>query len=166
MRRFLLGVVITLALEALGGLFFLRLGLFPMEASARPSALEVRLATMALNASLARSVQPGMGSGEPTEADLRRGLTLYRTGCSECHGVPGQESVYGRSFYPPAPQFALQPPRRPQAEIHYVVKHGIRNTGMAAWGNTMQDEQVWKVAAFLSRLDSLPPAIEAEWRKP
>ena len=166
MRKFLLGVMVVLVAEALAGFVFLKLGLVPTEASAQPSALETKVATMALNASLARRAPRSGNPAQPTEADLQKGLMLYKRACSDCHGLPGRDSVYGASFYPPAPQFATHPPRRPEAEVHYIVKHGIRNTGMAAWGNAIPDDQVGKVAEFLSRLDALPPSVEGEWRKP
>jgi hypothetical protein len=42
---------------------------------------------------------------------------------------------------------------------------------MSAWDRQWQndtaksDDQMWKVVTFLSRLDSLPPAVNAEWHK-
>ena len=45
-----------------------------------------------------------------------------------------------------------------------VVKHGIRYTGMGAWQGLMPDDDMWRVALFLNRVESLPPAVEAAWR--
>ena len=28
-----------------------------------------------------------------------------------------------------------------------------------------QDEQIWKIAMFLKRMDTLPPTVDAEWKK-
>jgi len=36
---------------------------------------------------------------------------------------------------------------------------------MAGWGNQIPDSSIWQVVSFLTRLDSLPPAIDVEWRK-
>jgi len=44
------------------------------------------------------------------------------------------------------------------------VKYGVRYFGMGAWRHLMQDSTIWQVVGFLSRLDSLPPAVDAGWR--
>ena len=46
------------------------------------------------------------------------------------------------------------------------MKRGIRYTGMAAWSELMSDGEIWDVSAFLSRLDSLPEPVAAEWKRP
>src|SRR5262245_48766976 len=51
------------------------------------------------------------------------------------------------------------------AELFWIVKHGIRNTAMPAWGRQLSDEDIRQVVAFLKRLDPLPPAVAAEWKK-
>ena len=167
MRKYVLVVVGVLVAEAIATLVVLRSGYVPFVASTSPSAVETRLARMALDASLRRSARTLHNPLPATEANLMQGMQIYKVGCANCHGAPGQKNnVYGRSFYPPAPQFNLEPPRRTEGEIYYITKHGVRMTGMAAWGNTMEEEQIWKVAAFLNRLESLPPAVAAEWHKP
>jgi hypothetical protein len=37
------------------------------------------------------------------------------------------------------------------------VKHG-------GWTQLASDEDLWKVASLVSRIDSLPPAVDASWR--
>jgi cytochrome c553 len=44
--------------------------------------------------------------------------------------------------------------RRPE-ELFYVVKHGLKWTGMPAWPAPTRDEEVWGVVAFLKRLPDL-----------
>ncbi|MGH9579792.1 MAG: c-type cytochrome [Terriglobales bacterium] len=167
MRKFLLGVLVTLAAQGLVALLVATSGLPSFAASTAPSAVETRIAKMALNASVERHAPRGPNPVPVTEQSLMQGMFVYKVSCATCHGTPALNvSNYGRSFYPPAPQFTVEPPRRPQNEIFYITKHGVRLTGMAAWGNLMDDEQAWKVSAFLSRLDSLPPVVDAEWKKP
>jgi hypothetical protein len=36
-----------------------------------------------------------------------------------------------------------------------MIKHGIRMTGMPAWGPTHSDAQLWDLVAFLARLPEL-----------
>jgi Cytochrome C oxidase, cbb3-type, subunit III len=45
----------------------------------------------------------------------------------------------------------------PEAVSFWKVKHGIRFTAMPSFAPTLQDEQIWKIAMFLKRMDKLPP---------
>jgi mono/diheme cytochrome c family protein len=53
----------------------------------------------------------------------------------------------------------------PAGEGFCITKHGIRLTGMPAWGSLLSDDQIWKLTAFLAHMDSLPPSVEQEWKK-
>lgn len=166
MRKFVLGVFAVLLVELLAAAVVLGFGLVPMEASQQPSAAETRIAARALTASVQRRARTLSNPVQVDDDALMNGMILYKMSCANCHGAPGDAgNVYGRSFFPPVPQFAAQHPRRSEAELYYLIKHGVRNTGMAAWGNVMDDEQAWKIAAFLSRLDSLPPQVDAKWKE-
>jgi mono/diheme cytochrome c family protein len=43
------------------------------------------------------------------------------------------------------------------AEQFWVVKHGVKMTGMPAWGVTHDDELLWDVVAFVRKLPELTP---------
>ena len=60
-------------------------------------------------------------------------------------------------FYPRVPQFARSPPRKPDWQLFWIVRHGIRHS---AW---LSDKEAWEVVTFLSRLDTLPAAVQAVW---
>jgi mono/diheme cytochrome c family protein len=57
---------------------------------------------------------------------------------------------------PKPPILALLPPGSP-AEEFWIVKHGIKMTGMPAWGVTHSDAEIWNIVAFLQKLPSLSP---------
>jgi hypothetical protein len=46
-----------------------------------------------------------------------------------------------------------------------AIKQGIRYSGTGAWNGMMSDEKIWKVAAFLEHMGSLPPEVEANWKE-
>jgi hypothetical protein len=58
----------------------------------------------------------------------------------------------------------LAPSRKPEWQLFWIVQHGVRYSGMGAWRHLMPDLTIWQVVGFLSRLDSLPPAVDAAWR--
>ena len=40
-------------------------------------------------------------------------------------------------------------------ELYWIIKHGLKMTGMPAFGETHPEEQLWGIVAFLRRLPSL-----------
>lgn len=47
----------------------------------------------------------------------------------------------------------------------YIIEHGVHWTGMPAWGNTLSDEEIWKLVTFLSQMGKLPPSAEPAWQQ-
>jgi mono/diheme cytochrome c family protein len=99
------------------------------------------------------------------ENNLMAGLQIFRNNCVGCHGEPGRPSRWGtRNFFPPVPQFADEPPQLSDSKVFIIVKRGIKYSGMGGWDGMLPDEDIWRVAAFLSRLGQLPPAIDSKWK--
>ena len=69
-----------------------------------------------------------------------------------------------KAFYPPVPQLILDPLDDPEWHTYYAIRTGIRYTGMPAWGKALSDQDIWKVTAFLSRTEKLPPKVQEYWK--
>lgn len=90
-------------------------------------------------------------------AQIAEGARHYGEMCAGCHGAPGNEpSEIRKGLYPPAPDLTRAAPDPAQA--FWTVKHGIKMSGMAAWGPTHGDRKVWAIVAFLQAL----PGMSAE----
>jgi mono/diheme cytochrome c family protein len=91
-------------------------------------------------------------------ADAKRvasGAAQYDEMCSLCHLAPGMKRTeISRGLYPRAPELRRKSDLTP-AEQFWVVKHGLKMTGMPAWGVTHDDELLWDVVAFLRKLPDL-----------
>lgn len=86
------------------------------------------------------------------------GAGLYGEMCSSCHLAPGMEKTeISQGLYPQAPELAKGTDMTP-AEEFWIIKHGIKMTGMAAWGKTHNDTLIWDMVAFLQKLPSLSAA--------
>jgi mono/diheme cytochrome c family protein len=93
-----------------------------------------------------------------TDDQVKAGASLYGEMCVSCHLGPGVErSEISQGLYPRAPEMAKGSSLTPEEEF-WVIKHGIKMTGMAAWGQTHSDDLIWKMVAFLRKLPSLTPA--------
>ena len=42
-------------------------------------------------------------------------------------------------------------------EVFWLAKHGIKMSGMPAFGPTHQDQMLWNVAAFVKQLPAMTP---------
>jgi thiosulfate dehydrogenase len=98
---------------------------------------------------------------QPTEENIAAGAKIYLDHCAGCHGVPSNpDSEFARSFNPPAPVFFKDAPHMPENQNFYIIRHGIRWTGMPAWKQTLDASQTWRVVTFLSNVEKLPPAAQ------
>lgn len=83
------------------------------------------------------------------------GAGLYADMCSGCHLAPGKaKTEISQGLYPQAPELAHGTDMTP-AEEFWIIKHGIKMSGMAAWGKTHNDTLIWDMVAFLQKLPSL-----------
>ena len=176
MRTFISGLIAGILAFPVVSLFVAGLGLLPINANTSPTRWESALAKMVLNASVRRQSPYVPNPIDPTEEHLMAGMKLFKNDCAGCHGTPDTASKNEADLvlYPNAPQFALHPSRKPDYQLFWIVKGGIRYTGMFAWsgqfapdtsGRDVSDEKIWTIVTFLTHLDSLPPAVNAEWHK-
>ncbi|MBV8475173.1 MAG: cytochrome c [Acidobacteria bacterium] len=166
MRNFILGVVFTVLLMAVGGLAYLLLGFAPTNADAQPSRLESWIASGALDTSMEKRAPHLTNPVPPTDSNLIEGMKIYTMNCALCHGALDKKpSPLNSSFYPPPPQLVVDPLDDPEWHIFYAVRTGVRYTGMPAWSKALSEQDIWKVTGFLSRLDKLPPGAKEYWQK-
>src|SRR5437899_1476334 len=161
MRAFVLGIIATLVVMFVGALIFAQFGLMPTNADATPPAFESRIAMNALDASMDRHA-PRVNNPVPaTDANLIDGMKLYTMNCALCHGtLDNKPSALQHSMYPPPPQLILEPLDDPEWHIYYAIRTGVRYTGMPAWGKVLSEQDIWKVTAFLSRVEKLHPGAK------
>ncbi|MDB5972161.1 MAG: Cytochrome c family protein [Hydrocarboniphaga sp.] len=88
----------------------------------------------------------------------------YNEMCAGCHLKPGKtSSEISKGLYPAPPNLAIAPSEDGDAKASaarqfWIIKHGIKASGMAAWGPTHDDARIWAMVAFLQKLPTLTPA--------
>jgi mono/diheme cytochrome c family protein len=84
--------------------------------------------------------------------------------CAACHANNGNGNTeIGQNLYPKAPDMRLpQTQNLTDGELYYTIHHGIRLTGMPAWGTEEKDEDSWKLVLFIRHLPQLTSAEERE----
>ena len=162
-KVFILGAMTAYGFAALVLVSFAKLGVLPVQADVAPSRLEASLLGSALRASVARHAPSGANPMPASQENLIAGAKLYRQMCSRCHSTTGEsDHTYGQSFYPPAPQLPLTRTLYTDNEMFWIVKHGIRNTAMLAWGNLLSDDEIWQIVSLIRKFDSLPDSATLE----
>ena len=90
---------------------------------------------------------------------VHAGLRNFQEMCVICHGAPGiPKSQVHAGLYPQPPDLAKAAKDWTSAELYVITKHGIKMTGMPAWGPTHSDEELWSLVAFLKMFSTMPAA--------
>src|ERR1700676_5046118 len=142
------------------GLLYLRFGYVPVAVNGPVIPFEELLAGAAVQARIAREA-PVKAAIPPSEENLLAGAKVYREHCIECHGLPGgTASATSKGMFPSPPQFFEKKVmgNDPVGQNYWIVANGVRLTGMAGYRQSLNDQQLWQVAHFLSHRGVLPTA--------
>jgi len=168
-RGFVAGVVGTILIALLAGYLLLRSGFIPANADAQPGGLELWVAGTSLDATLRDQAPNTPNPVALADANLIQGISLYGEHCAICHGTAAgaaSASPVAKGLYPPPPQLGDEGVEDdPEGVSYWKIKHGIRLTGMPAWGRSLNDRQIWTLALFLKHMDNLPPAARQAWEQ-
>jgi mono/diheme cytochrome c family protein len=84
---------------------------------------------------------------------VMEGFRHYRKMCVGCHLAPGIRSTeMQKGLMPEPPQLQEAVEEWKPAELFWVIKNGVKMTGMPAWGPTHSDQKIWAMVAFLEKL--------------
>lgn len=158
MKRIAAAVIGLVLTGFLGGAAFIYSGLYNIAAKdahwpvtlwviekARDRSVEVHAAGIRVPASL------------DDEAKIAGGAGHFATHCAVCHGAPGvaKDDIAG-GMYPQPPDLDHASRHFTPAELFWIVKNGIKLTGMPSWADHGDDE-LWDIVAFLEKLPAMPP---------
>jgi cytochrome c553 len=153
--------IVRLLLYVLGGLLLLGFlfawsGLYSVAASRGHWPIVEWLLTFGMRNSVETHA---LGIEVPSldDADLvTLGAGHFHNGCAFCHGAPGlPRSPIAQSMLPPPPDLKTDMREWRDREIFWIVKNGIKYTGMPAWAAQQRDDEVWALVAFLRHLPRL-----------
>lgn len=93
---------------------------------------------------------------------ISKGAGQYAAMCASCHLAPGMPAnELNKGLYPSPPLLSRS---QLDPKVSYIViKHGIKMTGMPAWGGHHGDEQVWSLVAFVGKLPGMTPQQYQEY---
>ena len=96
---------------------------------------------------------------------LSKGAEHYQSMCTICHLAPGRKPTeLSVGLYPSAPVFHEREPisdpteKLAQARAYFwVIKNGLKMTGMPAWGMSHDDDAIWGMTAFILKAAGMTP---------
>ena len=166
-RGVILGIILAVVATAIAGYAIIRTGLMPANADERPPHFEVWAAKTSLHATLRRSAPRVTDPLPATTENLVAGVKLYAQNCAVCHGDANANATnVADGLYQKPPQLAKEGVEDdPDGVTYWKLRHGIRWTGMPAFGKTLSEKQLWQVTLFLKTMDHLPPAAQKAWQQ-
>ncbi len=149
----------ALAALGVGGFLFAAAGLAPIKASSGHWPITAWLLKFTMRRSLATQ-SLGLKPPKLDTPDLvLQGAGHYETGCRSCHGSPGEPVPrVSQQMTPHPPGLSSPATELTPDELFYVVKHGVKFTGMPAWPTQQRDDEVWAMVAFLLKFPQLDAA--------
>jgi mono/diheme cytochrome c family protein len=136
---------------------------FDLSALPEPGAKEVALATRAKHLLVGRASRHDVPLPPVASAEgLAEGKTRYGVECAACHGMDGRGLTdNGRWMYPRAADLTSPAVQDySDQELFWIVKNGIRLSGMPAFGRVESDGRIWRIAQYIRALRSTAPPAE------
>lgn len=165
MLRVLALVGLIAIVAAVGAAVYLFEGFYDVAANSGARGLMDRAIERIRDASVSRraTVMPPttLNDQQTIQAGARQFSEL---GCVKCHGAPGiRRDLFGRAMNPGPPGLKTLSENDP-AEIFWIVKNGIRMTGMPSFGKAgVSDDKIWEVVAFVKKLQAVSADNYKAW---
>jgi len=156
MRTVLASLLVAALLAVLGAGAVIYAGIYDVAATSPHS----RVTSWLLETARIRSIKAqaagiAVPPGLDDPAKLVIGVGHYAAHCAVCHGAPGvPRGDIAQGLYPPPPDLAKTAPLYSPAELFWIVKHGIKMTGMPSWSDHSDDE-LWATVGFLEKLPGM-----------
>ncbi len=92
------------------------------------------------------------------DALIRSGAGNYHAMCIGCHLSPGaSDTELSLGLYPTPPTWSELGTVDPR-QAFWVVKHGVKMSGMPAWGKSMDDKYIWGMVALMQQFPKMTAA--------
>lgn len=128
-----------------------------LSARKKPSDLEYSVANRMLSVSIPSAAKNAKNPLPSTPGSIAEGRKHFVDQCAICHAENGSgETKISQGLSPPVPDLRADHIQKlTDGELFYIVKNGVRFTGMPAWD--IDDEHNWHLVVFMRALPSLAP---------
>ncbi len=152
-----IGVLVLIALIAV-----VAASRFTLSALPEPGRTETFLATKTKHYLVRRSGREGtLPALADRQASIKEGERLFGTECGACHGVSGHNPTdAGRWMYPRAADLTSRDVQAySDQEVFWIIKNGIRLSGMPAFGRVESEEHIWDLVFYVRALPKVAQRV-------
>ena len=162
--------VVAAALIIAGGIYGSHLTEYGLSAREEPTAVERFVARTLRHAAIPATAKGLKNPLPATPEMLEHGRNHWADHCATCHANnESGDTMIGKNFYPKAPDMRLPPTQSlTDGELYYIIRNGVRMTGMPAWGNPQDgdlDHETWMLVLFIRHLPQVTSEEEHEMQK-
>lgn len=158
-RSALISFVAALAvLSALGLAAFLKSGIYDIAAVTEHLSPERFLITVMKKYSVNKAAMDIELPNFEKIPYIKKGAKIYVRHCEVCHGGPGQaREKLAKGLNPNPPPLVKVLDSWSKKEVYWIIHSGLKMAGMPGFGETLKQEELFAVSAFVLRLNTLPP---------
>ncbi len=163
--RFLAFIGAVAILVGIGAAVFFFGGFFNVAATAEDPPLVNWALIHVRQASIAKHAV-GMPAIPSDDATIQAGAKAYLArGCVNCHGAPGADwAKFSEGLNPGPPDLSDVAKLRTPGEIFFIVKNGIKMTGMPSFATAgVDDKEITTIAAFVKKLPDVKDTDFKAW---
>lgn len=124
-----------------------------------PGPIEISLAMKTKDWYIARAARAELPPQPANDADsISKGEALFGMECVSCHGQDGHTpTAIGRSMYPRVLDLgSAEVQDMSDRELFWIVKNGVRLSGMPGFARINSDQEIWHLAHFVRSLGLKP----------
>ena len=83
----------------------------------------------------------------------------FAQSCASCHGAPGVRPLpVMQRATPHAPNLSVNAREWTDRQLFWILRHGVKFSGMPAWGTDGRDDEIKRMVAFVRALPVMTPA--------
>ena len=156
MARTIWTAVAVIVLIVAGGLAYIFSGVYYIGADRPHWAVTAWLLDQARDRSIDEHAEGiAVPAGLDNPAKIAEGAGHFARHCVACHGAPGvRPGELANGLYPRPPNLKAVAASESPAELFWVIKHGIKMSGMPAWSE-QSDDALWAMVGFIQKLPKM-----------
>jgi len=159
-------IAATHAVELAVAVIFIQIGAYNVSVLSP----DPRLIQWVFNTTSSNSIEHhAKGITVPTLTDsstIADGFANYNAMCVTCHGAPGVDpSEAGQGLFPQPPDLAESAKELSPGALFWVIKNGIKSTGMPSFAKAHSDQKIWGMVAFIEKMKTMTPDKYAMMQK-
>lgn len=151
-------LVLLLILAVIGAVTFIGLGMYNVAADDPHWSITYRVMEVLRKRSISTRADDIQVPALDDETLIRSGAGNFNAMCVTCHLSPGaSDTELSLGLYPVPPTWSELGTTDPR-EAFWVVKHGVKMSGMPAWGKSMDDKYIWGMVALMQQFPKMTAA--------